>query len=338
MLPALSGPCSKIARVLGRLLAAYRRTGADPPFGDPVKAHGVGMEGYYWRLTDHAAGRVVVAICGVARAGDGPWAMVILAAHPGGFVRVATTRTAWADPLGLGVRAEGVLVADARGLRVDLGPAAGLDVALSERREWPRRAFGALGVAQAVPGLHQYWHPHLLGGRAVGTVRLGGEEVALDAAAYAEKNWGAAFSDHWWWGQAFPDADACVAFAGGRIRLGPVPAAPTAVVVRAGDELVRLGPPSASMAAAASDRAWRIRGRSAMHSVLIEGEADGTATASLPVPLPEQRALEPRSRQVLAGRLAVTLWRGRRVLYRGESALAGLEHGTTRPRPGAPRS
>jgi hypothetical protein len=41
---------------------------------------------------------------------------------------------------------------------------------------------------------------------------------------------------------------------------------------------------------------------------------------------------------VLAGRLAVTLWRGRRVLYRGESALAGLEHGTTRPGPGAPRS
>jgi hypothetical protein len=253
-------------------------------------------------------------------------------------VRVATTRTAWADPLGLGVRAEGALVADRERLRVDLGPDAWIDVALGERRDWPRRAFGALGPAQALPGLHQYWHPHLLGGRAVGRARLGGAEVALDAAAYAEKNWGAAFSDHWWWGQAFPDADACVAFAGGRIRLGPVPAAPTAAVVRVGSELVRLGPPFASMAAAASDGAWRIRGRSASHSVLIEGEADGTATASLPVPLPEQRALEPRSRQVLAGRLAVTLWRGRRLLYRGESALAGLEHGTSRPAPGAPRS
>jgi hypothetical protein len=324
--------------VLARLLAAYRRTGADPPFGDPVRAHGVGMEGYYWRLTDHSAGRVVVAICGVARAGDGPWAMVILAAHPGGVVRVATTRTAWADPLGLGVRAEEVLVADRDRLRVDLGADARIDVALSECRAWPRRAFGALGPAQAVPGLHQYWHPHLLGGRASGTARLGGSQLALDAAAYAEKNWGAAFSDHWWWGQAFPDPDACVAFAGGRIRLGPVPAAPTAVVVRAGGELVRLGPPFAAMAAAASDGAWRIRGRSAMHSVLIEGEADGTATASLPVPLPQQRALEPRSRQVLAGRLAVTLWRGRRVVYRGESSLAGLEHGTSPARPPAPRS
>jgi len=317
--------------VLERLLAAYRRTGADPPFGDPVRAHRVGMEGYYWRLTDHAAGRVVVAICGVAQADDGPWAMVILAGSDPtrpAFVRVATTPTAWADPLGLGVRAEGALVADASGLHVDLGADARLDVVLGERRDWPRRAFGALGPAQAVPGLHQYWHPHLLGGGAVGSARLGGQEVALDAAAYAEKNWGAGFSDHWWWGQAFPDPDACVAFAGGRIRLGPVPAAPTAVVVRAGREFVRLGPPFASMAAAATDGAWRIRGRSAMHSVLIDGEADGTATASLPVPLPQERALEPRSRQVLAGRLAVTLWRGRRVLYRGESSLAGLEHGT----------
>jgi hypothetical protein len=324
--------------VIARLLAAYRRTGADPPFGDPARAHGVGMEGYYWRLTDHAAGRVVVAICGVARAADGPWAMVILAAHPNGFVRVATTPMAFADPERLGVLAGGALEADGSRLRVDLGEDARLDVALDERVGWPRRAFGSLGVAQAAPGLHQYWHAHLLGGRARGTTRLGGEEVSVDAAAYAEKNWGAAFSEHWWWGQAFPEPDACVAFAGGRIRLGPMPAAPTAVVVRAGGELVRLGPPFASMAAAASDGAWRIRGRSALHSVLIEGEADGTSTASLPVPLPLERALEPRSRQVLAGRLAVTLWRGRRVLYRGESSLAGLEHGTSAARPASPRS
>jgi tocopherol cyclase len=314
--------------VLQSLLAAYRRTGADPPFGDPVRAHGVGMEGYYWRLTDHAAGRVVVAICGVARAADGAWAMVILAAHPGGFVRVGTTRTAVADPARLGVRAEEALVADAERLRVDLGPDARLDVALREAVPWPRRAFGALGVAQALPGLHQYWHPHLLGGRAVGWARLGDEEVEVDAAAYAEKNWGAAFSEHWWWGQAFPEPGACVAFAGGRIRLGPLGTAPTAVVVRVGTELVRLSPPGAHMAAAASDGAWRIRGRSPRYAVLIEGEAAGTPAASLPVPVPAERALEPRSRQILAGRLEVTLRRGRRVLYRGSSALAGLEHGT----------
>jgi hypothetical protein len=292
------------------------------------------MEGYYWRLTDHAAGRVVVAICGVARAADGPWAMVILAAHPGGFVRVATTRTAVAHAVRLGVRAEGSFLADAERLCVDLGADARLDVAFRERVPWPRRAFGALGPAQALPGLHQYWHPHLLGGRAVGKAVLGGAEVSVDAAAYAEKNWGAAFSDHWWWGQAFPEQSVCVAFAGGRLRLGPVAAAPTAVVVRVGDELVRLGPPFARMAAAASDGAWRIRGRSPRYEVRIEGALSDSPPAALPVPLPAERALEPRSRQILAGRLDVTLRRGRRVLYRGESELAGLEHGTARDVPG----
>jgi Tocopherol cyclase len=296
------------------------------------------MEGYYWRLTDHAAGRVLVAICGVARAADGPWAMVILAAHPGRFVRVATTRTAVADPARLAVRAEDALVADAEHLRVDLGPDARLDVALGERVAWPRRAFGALGPAQAVPGLHQYWHPHQLGGRAVGSARLAGEEVDVDAATYAEKNWGAAFSEHWWWGQAFPEPEVCVAFAGGRLRFGPVDAAPTAAIVRVGSELVRLGPPGARMAAAASDGAWRIRGRSPRYRLLIEGEAAGTPAAALPVPLPAERALEPRSRQILAGQLEVTLQRGRRVLYRGESGLAGLEHGASAPPRGAPRS
>ena len=36
----------------GRLIAAYRQTGADVPFGDPVPWHGSEMEGWFWRLTD----------------------------------------------------------------------------------------------------------------------------------------------------------------------------------------------------------------------------------------------------------------------------------------------
>ena len=68
-------------------LTAYRRTGADPPFGDPRRAHGTRFEGYYWRITDAAAGRVAIALCGVCRDAAGPWAIVALAAHPGGLVR-----------------------------------------------------------------------------------------------------------------------------------------------------------------------------------------------------------------------------------------------------------
>ena len=63
------------------------------------------------------------------------------------------------------------------------------------------------------------------------------------AVVYAEKNWGPRFTEHWWWGQAqgFPGADACVAFAGGRVLGG----APTSVVTRVEDRVLRLAPPFA---------------------------------------------------------------------------------------------
>ena len=63
---------------LQSLIAAYRRAGADLPFGDPARAHGVGMEGYYWRFTDVEAGRVVIVLCGICTAGAGRWALVAL--------------------------------------------------------------------------------------------------------------------------------------------------------------------------------------------------------------------------------------------------------------------
>ena len=246
------------------VLEAYRRTGADPPFGDPRRAHGVRFEGYYWRFTDAAAGRVVIVLCGVCRDAAGTWALVALAAQPGGLVRSAIVPVARADPRRARRRGRGRPARRADSLHVDLGPDARLDVALREPRPWPpRRAFGALGPAQLVPGLPQYWHPHLLGARVEGEARLGEETVDLSGAtAYAEKNWGPAFTEHWWWGQAqgFPDADACVAFAGGRIALAGVRAAPTAVVVRVEDRVLRLAPPLARMTAAIGGGGWRIRG------------------------------------------------------------------------------
>jgi hypothetical protein len=309
------------------VLEAYRRTGADPPFGDPRRAHGVRFEGYYWRFTDAAAGRVVIVLCGVCRDAAGTWAVVALAAHPGGLVRSRHVPVARADPHGLGVEAGDVLRGDANTLRVDLGPDAWLDVALEDPRPWPLRAFGGIGAPQIVPGLPQYWHPHLLGARVVGEARLGETTIDLAAAtAYAEKNWGPAFTEHWWWGQAqgFPGGDACVAFAGGRIALGPVRGAPTAVVVALEDRVLRLAPPFARMTAAVGAAGWRVRGRSARHAVEIEGEAVG-APAVLPVPVPGRREVEDRSHQYLAGRLRVVVRAGRRTVFRGESSLAGLE-------------
>src|SRR3954469_23794873 len=102
------------------LLEAYRRAGADPPFGDPCRAHGVAFEGYYWRFTDLAAGRVVIVLCGVTADAAGPWAVVAVAAHPEGLVRSQLVPVARADPHRLGVEAGEVLRGSAEALRVDL--------------------------------------------------------------------------------------------------------------------------------------------------------------------------------------------------------------------------
>jgi len=316
------------------LLDAYRATGADPPFGDPCRYHGVAMEGYFWRLTDVSAGRVIVALCGVSRAPDGVWATVALAAEPGGFLRTAIAPVATADTEALGVRAGELLVADGARIRVDLGPDARLDARLRDVVPWPRRAFGGLGPAHAVPGIGQYWHPHTLAAGVEGEATLGRQVVRLEGAtAYAEKNWGAGFPGTWWWGQAhgFDRPDACVAFAGGDARLGPVPLRATALVVRLGDELVRLAAPLAHVGAAVDDRGWHLRGRGATHTIEVEAHANGTAAHRLPVPQPAERRHVPTATQHLAGRLELTVRRRGTLVYRGASTLAGLERGLGRP-------
>lgn len=315
--------------LLPELLAAYRRSGADLPFGDPRLAHGVGMEGYYWRITDPAAGRVVIALCGLCSSPTGSWALVALAAHPEGVVRHAIVPAASGAFDALGVRAGGVLHGTAQRLEVDLGAGARLDVSFADRRPWPRRMFGGLGLAQAVPGLGQYWHPHELGARVSGSAELGPDGVPLDGAtAYGEKNWGSAFASHWWWGQAhgFPDPDVCVAFAGGRVKLPVGSVAPTAVVVRLGDRVLRLVPPLARTVAAVGADAWRVQAHQGSLTIAIEGSAGTSPTpAHLPVPVPRERRAELRSRQLLAGEIRLEVTRSGRRLYAGTSRLAGLE-------------
>ena len=47
----------------------------------------------------------------------------------------------------------------------------------------------------------------------------------------------------------------------------------------------------------------------------------------LPNPIPAERRLEVRSTHHLAGRVKVTVWRGRGIWLRGETRLAALEDG-----------
>ncbi len=58
----------------------------------------------------------------------------------------------------------------------------------------------------------------------------------------------------------------------------------------------------------------------------LEGEALGPPHV-LPVPVPAERRAVLRSEHHLAGRMRVMLRRGRRVVLRAESRVAGLEHG-----------
>jgi hypothetical protein len=150
-------------------------------------------------------------------------------------------------------------------------------------------------------------------------------ERSLDGAQiYAEKNWGAAFASHWWWGQAGFEHGAGVAFAGGRVH----GVAPTAVAAWTPAGVVTLAPPFARTVARAGGGEWRIRASSPRWRVEIEGEATHSPLL-LPVPLPAERRLEVRSNHHLLGRLSVRVHRGRRLWLAGESFAAGLEDGAT---------
>jgi hypothetical protein len=273
---------------------------------------------------------VVIALSAVCSGPEGKWGLSTLAAHPGGFVRTVITRSAAADPRDFGVSAEGVLRGDAAALSVDMGPDARLDVTLHDAVPWRRRSFGALGPAHAIPLLPQYWHPVVVAAGVRGHARVGDVSLELDGAVgYVEKNWGRGFPGRWWWGHAatFGGDDVSVSFAGGRVALLGGELAPTAVVVRLGGRVIALAPPSSRTRVALADGVWRLRTRGHGLAVDILGEAAGGHPHELLVPVPAEERGEFRSRQHLAGSLALRVQRRRRLLYEGRSPLAGLELG-----------
>ncbi|MGH2917945.1 MAG: tocopherol cyclase family protein [Solirubrobacteraceae bacterium] len=320
------------------MLSLYRRTGADLPFADPRGYHGVAMEGYFWRITHVASGTVIVVLAGVNRDRRGAtWGTVGVAAHPGGFARSVAVAEASGARRGIGVWAgEGEVTslrAGADRLLVDLGDDARLDVRFREMVPWPRGAFGAIGPAQSIPALSQYWHPHVLGGRVSGSAHVQGRTIALDGATvYAEKNWGrGGFPPAWWWGQAhgFERDDVCVAFAGGRAGLGRAQVLATSLVARIGDDVVRAVRPFHPMRIDVGAGGWCLRARTARHTIELVGHANGTPPHELPVPIArERRNLEGAAAQYLASDVRLVVRRGRRMLFSGTSVLAGLEHGT----------
>lgn len=318
---------SRLLTLLDRVEAAYRRTGADLPFGDSRPSHGAEMEGYFWRVTDTSNQRVVVILCGINRHPDGDWATVAVAAEPGRFVRSAVLHDAYAATDSFFVTAGGgAITATADRLTVDLGDDVTVDLELSDRVEWPR-VLGAGGVFSVVPYLGQYWQPHLLGGSASGTVRVGTATWDLvRSTVYAEKNWGAGFPESWWWGQAqgFDRPDVCVAFTGGVLTAGPLSATVGGLVARVGAHVIRLTPPMSRVSSETDGRRWEVRARGHGYKVHIVGTASGQPHV-LPVPLPAERRNVDTDFEYLAAHLALEI--SGRLSYRGETNLAGLEIG-----------
>jgi hypothetical protein len=290
------------------------------------------MEGWFWRFTDAANGRVVVALCGINRHADGDWATVALAEHPSGWVRSAVVSAASASDTTMQVEAPGALRADDHTLRVTFDDVQ-LEVDLDAQTSWPLRLGGG-GIFSMLPFLGQYWHPHILGGRARGAITIGDERISLDGAdVYAEKNWGAGFPDEWWWGQAqgFTDASLCVAFGGGRLTAGPVALNVTGCVVRYGDHVVRFAPPLCLVRCHTDSGRWSVSARKPGWRVSIEADGNGNTPAVLPVPLPSERRNVDRDFEHLAGRFHLRVWRRGELVVDDESQLAALEQGSTDP-------
>jgi tocopherol cyclase len=275
------------------------------------------LNGWFWRFT-WPDGRAAIVLCGVCPG----WALAGVATEPGGW-HPAILDGPVAD--GAGVRVGAAFAGEAERLRIVV-PGARVHADLHDVVAWPRLWHGT-GPAGWAPFLRQYWRPLVLRAKAEGFVEAGEQWSLEGATAYVERNWGNGFPPVWWWGEAhdFGGDDVTVAFAGGP-ALGPLRA--TAVVVHGLGHLVRLGEPLlAGVHAEVEPGRWMLRGRSLRHRVEIEASGDPAAAHVLDVPVPAERRVVPWAHQHLAGRLHVRVTRRSRLVYEGESALAGLELG-----------
>ena len=316
---------------LRELVALYRRTGADVPYGDPLPSHGTEMEGWFWRLTDRATGRAVVALCSCNRHDAGDWSTAAIVLEPGAVVRQAAIGNAVADPRRFTVRAQeqgNHLDANRGGVTLTIDDVT-VDLRVDNTRPWPK-AFGGGGVFSSIPFLNQYWHAYCLGGRASATVTGPGVDWRFDdARLYCERNWGAGFPQRWWWGEAhdFGDDDVCVAFSGGLLELGPVKQEVTGVVVRIGVRVLRITPPALTSYHFDRDTwHWHITARTVRFAIELDGHGVGEPPV-LPVPIPHERRNVDTDYEFLDGTLRCTVREWGRVIYDGTSSLAGLEIG-----------
>jgi tocopherol cyclase len=121
-----------------------------------------------------------------------------VAGRPGGGWRSTFLDAPVADAGG--VRIGSAFSGEAERLRVAI-PGARVHADLREAVRWPRTWPGT-GPAGLLPGMRQYWLPHVLRAQAEGFVEVDERWALEGATAYAERNWGNGFPPVWWWGEA----------------------------------------------------------------------------------------------------------------------------------------
>ena len=285
------------------------------------------FEGYFWRIVAPASGVVVVALSGVCRAPDGPWALEHARGASGRFRAHARSRaTATADPRGVRrARRSACCAATRAALAVDMGPDARPRVTLHDAVPWPRRAFGALGPRARrsrrcrSTGIRSCSQPACAASVRAGDAR---RSISTAPSATPRRTGASGFPGRWWWGHAatFGDGRLGVVRRRPRARCSAATVAPTAVVVRLGGRVIALAPPLARTRVALGDGAWRLRTRGRGYDVEIEGDGRRRAArTSCSCPSPASGAASCARSQHLAGRLALRVRRGRRLLYDGRS-------------------
>jgi hypothetical protein len=94
--------------------------------------------------------------------------------------------------------------------------------------------------------------------------------------------------------------------------------------------MIRLGNPLLAPAHVDTPRdRWSLRARGPRWAVELEGSAGARPAHLLPVPDPSARRSVPAAHEHLAGTLHAVIRRRGRVVFAGESKLAGLESGST---------
>jgi tocopherol cyclase len=94
-----------------------------------------------------------------------------------------------------------------------------------------------------------------------------------------------------------------VAFSGGLLALGPLKGEAAGVVVRLGDRVIRMTPPTAWVRSDIGERTWRMRATSLRYHIEIPGDRTHLEPHALPVPLPGQRRNVDTDFEHLGGRL-----------------------------------